>query len=533
MLPSITCRPWVLSVQSHVVHGHVGNKSAVFPLQVLGFEVDAVNTVQFSNHTGYKGGFRGTRLEGEQLKDLMEGLRINELPAGRNGGGYSHLLVGYIGSASCVRELLSEVAWLKERNPGIRCVIDPVMGDHGRLYVSKEVADLISKELIPHAGMLTPNQFELETLTGIKLDGYATARLACEMLHARGVETVVVSSLEPESLPGRQRDSIHLYASQRVEGGLLTSRQYIVDQPMVDGVYVGTGDLLAALLLAAEEKHPNDLPSALEVACSTMQAVLRRTLRERGPGGELSLVGSKLDIESPSVDVICSRLWSEADSVSAPQPESCFVLTKDRPPIRGIIFDMDGTLTECKIDFRGLRETLGVPVGADIITWVNNNMTGQARAEAETIIQEFESRGMDAVELQAGIDELLDACRSRGVRTAIATRNSKASVDAILKRLRNNHFDPIVTRDYEFRKPDPRVALTICSGWGLAPDEVLFVGNSEDDILTGRGAGCQTCLVGDMNHHREPGKGRNRTGFADHTVRILADLLSRVLCSST
>jgi len=510
-------RPWVLSVQSHVVHGHVGNKSAVFPLQILGFEVDAVNTVQFSNHTGYKGGFRGTRLTGEQLKDLMEGLRANGLPSGGKELGYSHLLVGYIGSASCVRELLNEVTRLKERNPGIRCVIDPVMGDHGRLYVNEEVASLISKELVPHAGMLTPNQFELETLTGIKLDGYAAARAACEMLHARGVDTVVVSSLEPESVPGRPKDSVHLYASQRVQGGSVTSRQYVVDQPVIDGVYVGTGDLLAALLLAAWERFPHDLPSALESACSTMQAVLRRTLSERGPGGELSLVGSKADIETPSIDVLCTRLWHESGpESSAPRG--------GRPPIRGIIFDMDGTLTECQIDFQGLRKALNVPPGADIITHVHNTRTGEERATAESVIEDFESRGVESVKLQGGIDELLGVCHARGMRMAIATRNSRSSVDTIIKRLGNARFDPIVTRDYEFRKPDPRVAETICSAWGIAPDEVLFVGDSEDDILTGRGAGCQTCLVGDLNHHRQRGEARSKVGFADYAVQTLSHI---------
>lgn len=91
----------VLSVQSHVVHGYVGNKSAVFPLQLLGFEVDAVNSVQFCCHTGYPK-FGGQVLDGDALWSLVAGLEENGLVA----GGYSHLLTGYIGSATFLRTVL-------------------------------------------------------------------------------------------------------------------------------------------------------------------------------------------------------------------------------------------------------------------------------------------------------------------------------------------------------------------------------------------------------------------------------------------
>jgi pyridoxine kinase len=84
-LPSDTGR--VLSIQSHTVQGYVGNKSAVFPLQLLGFDVDPINSVQFSNHTGYPT-FRGQVLNGSQLWDLIEGLAENDLLH------YTHLLTG-------------------------------------------------------------------------------------------------------------------------------------------------------------------------------------------------------------------------------------------------------------------------------------------------------------------------------------------------------------------------------------------------------------------------------------------------------
>ena len=114
----------VLSVQSHTVHGYVGNKSAVFPLQLLGFEVDPINSVQFSNHTGCSGGFRGEVLHGDQLWDLVEGLETNGLLRQ-----YTHLLTGYIGSVTFLRTVIRTVRLLREKDPTLRYHCDPVMGD--------------------------------------------------------------------------------------------------------------------------------------------------------------------------------------------------------------------------------------------------------------------------------------------------------------------------------------------------------------------------------------------------------------------
>ncbi|KAK8914087.1 Pyridoxal kinase [Platanthera zijinensis] len=107
-LPSKTGR--VLSIQSHTVQGYVGNKSAVFPLQLLGYDVDPINSVQFSNHTGYST-FRGQVLDGQQLWDLIEGLSANNLLY------YTHLLTGYIGSVSFLNAILGVVEKLRLINP--------------------------------------------------------------------------------------------------------------------------------------------------------------------------------------------------------------------------------------------------------------------------------------------------------------------------------------------------------------------------------------------------------------------------------
>ncbi|KAJ4960578.1 hypothetical protein NE237_020488 [Protea cynaroides] len=234
-LPSETGR--VLSIQSHVVRGYVGNKSAVFPLQLLGFDVDPINSVQFSNNTGYPT-FKGQALNGQQLWDLIEGLEANELLY------YSHLLTGYIGSVSFLETVLQAVNKLHSVNPKLTYVCDPVMGDEGKLYVPQELVSVYRERVVPVASMLTPNQFEAELLTGF--------------------------------------------------------RYY----------FHGTGDLMAALLLGWSNKYPDNLDKACELAVSSLQALLRRTLNDYKSAGfdpqssilEIRLIQSQDDIRNPQVD---------------------------------------------------------------------------------------------------------------------------------------------------------------------------------------------------------------------------------------
>lgn len=135
----------VLSIQSHVVQGYVGNKSAVFPLQLLGLDVDIINSVQFSNHTGYKV-FTGKRLGGDDLHELLDGMETNNLLA----DAHSHLLTGYIGSVS----LLDAIVRVYERLRAAQShperlvyVCDPVMGDLGKLYVPLELGACVCRVL--------------------------------------------------------------------------------------------------------------------------------------------------------------------------------------------------------------------------------------------------------------------------------------------------------------------------------------------------------------------------------------------------
>ncbi|GJM95243.1 hypothetical protein PR202_ga11955 [Eleusine coracana subsp. coracana] len=273
-LPSDTGR--VLSIQSHTVQGYVGNKSAVFPLQLLGFDVDPINSVQFSNHTGYPT-FRGQVLNGTQLWDLIEGLEDNDLLH------YTHLLT---------ETVLQVVEKLRSVNPDLVYVCDPVLGDEGKLYVPQDLISVYQQKVVPVASMLTPNQFEAELLTGLRINSEQDGMTACNTLHSAG--------------PRKEQPPV----------------QFKIEIPKIPAYFTGTGDLTTALLLGWSNKYPDNLETAAELAVSSLQllevhlgyiailqALLQRTVEDYKRAGfdpstsslEIRLIQSQDDIRSPAV----------------------------------------------------------------------------------------------------------------------------------------------------------------------------------------------------------------------------------------
>jgi pyridoxine kinase len=179
----------VLSIQSHVVYGYAGNTAAVFPLQRLGREVWAINTVEFSNHTGY-GAWRGKILDPSLVLELVEGLEDRgALPR------CEAVLSGYLGDAASARSILEAVKKVKAASPAAVYCCDPVMGDVGRgFYVHPDIPDMFRNEVVPLADIVTPNQFELEALTGMDSSTVDGARRAVEKVHRMGPRVVLVTS---------------------------------------------------------------------------------------------------------------------------------------------------------------------------------------------------------------------------------------------------------------------------------------------------------------------------------------------------
>ncbi|XP_070517716.1 pyridoxal kinase isoform X2 [Cardiocondyla obscurior] len=249
--------PRILSIQSHVVSGYVGNKSATFPLQLLGFEVDVINSVQLSNHTGYKV-FKGQVLNDKDLEDLVDGLTQNGLD------NYTHLLTGYIGSASFLKRVALVITALKAKNPNLIYVCDPVMGDNGKLYVPEALKDIYKNEIVPLADVITPNQFELELLTDEKVTNMSELQKSIKKLHQNGPKTVAISSTEFSN-------TLITVVSTIKDNTLLK-----ISIPKIPATFTGSGDLFAALFLAYEYLE-NDMKATIEKTINSLYSVLLNT----------------------------------------------------------------------------------------------------------------------------------------------------------------------------------------------------------------------------------------------------------------
>ena len=180
----------VLSIQSSVAYGHVGNSAATFPLMRMGVEVWPVLTVHFSNHTGYPS-WRGPLLAAEDIAEVVQGIDERGVL-----GQVDAVLSGYQGAEDVGAVILDTVELVRRRNPAALYCCDPVMGDVGRgFYVRPGIPDLMRDRVVPAAQVITPNQFELEALTGRPVRTLAEVLAAADAARALGPETVLVTSV--------------------------------------------------------------------------------------------------------------------------------------------------------------------------------------------------------------------------------------------------------------------------------------------------------------------------------------------------
>jgi len=261
----------VISIQSQVAFGHVGNSAAVFPMQMHGIDVIAVPTTLLSNRPGYPS-IRGRMLEPQLVADLLRG--IEERGAV---DGCDMILSGYLGSAETGAVIADFVARARARNPAMPYCCDPVLGDRDRgLFVHADIPPLVRDRLCPIADIITPNHFEFEWLCGRKATTTAEVIAAAQALMARGPKAVIVTSADLEETP---RGEIETLAIEQTREGIKAWR---VRTPRLPISPNGTGDLFAALFVAARVRK-RDTPDALGHAASAIFAVLERTAaRETG-----------------------------------------------------------------------------------------------------------------------------------------------------------------------------------------------------------------------------------------------------------
>ena len=272
----------LLSINSHVACGHVGNAAAVFALQRLGCEVWPVHTVLFSNHPGYES-FRGETVAASAVRELVRGIEERGVLAHCGG-----VLSGYLGRAETGAAVLEAVVKLKAANPAARYCCDPVIGDAGRgVYVRDGIPEFLRERAVPAADVLTPNQFELEQLSGGPVPTLAAVLAAVDALAARGPRAILVTSVVTEETP---KNSIDVIARE-------PAGRFRLRTPRLPVAVHGAGDAAAALFFLYWLRT-GSAAEALSRAASSIFGVLQKTA-EAG-ADEMLLIDAQEELVKPS-----------------------------------------------------------------------------------------------------------------------------------------------------------------------------------------------------------------------------------------
>lgn len=271
----------ILSIQSSVAYGHVGNSAAVFPLQRLGHEVWPVLTVHFSNHTGY-GAWRGPLLDPDDVREVIAGI-------GDRGvlGEADAVLSGYQGDPAVGAVVLDAVRTVKSLNPVALYCCDPVMGDVGRgMFVKPGIPEYLRDEVVPRADIVTPNHFELDFLAGRATSTLEEVLAAVDVVRATGPRDVLVTSVLHA---GSELDTLDVVA-------VSDAGAWAVTTPLLPISPNGCGDVTAALYLA--HLHTTASPAvALERTSSSIYAILEATLA--ADTREIALIAAQDAIATP------------------------------------------------------------------------------------------------------------------------------------------------------------------------------------------------------------------------------------------
>ena len=591
----------MLAIQSTVAHGYVGNKCAIFPLQCLGFNVDAINTVSLSNHPNYPKGFKGQFLSPDEMKSTIQGLDDNSLLT------HDLVLNGYTRNVDVLHAIKDTVQKLRKNNPNAIYICDPVLGDNGQYYVPEALLDVYKNSLIPLAHVITPNYFEVEVLTGMKVKSLEDAVKASSILHDLGTKIVIMTgqrltgTANGETENGNQNQDLSILLSTRFSATSKPNSKcdfmLRIEVPQIPGYFHGCGDLFAALcasgvfravaasggsLTAIEENQQNNVETfhkQLALMLDHIAWAITHVVADTYHAGneELRIVESIDIYRKIKQDWLDKDLVSESHVIKAEDrnvstdSSSVFQLSKrtmhdlnntflsknamsqhsiafnksytvqpaycavgvGRARVRGVILDMDGTLTlPGLIDFQAMKDRIKLSTLDGSILSQIYAMPEEQRRQAFAIIEDEEEKGMQKMLLREDLHSFLSQLHSKRIRMAIATLNSEIAVNYFLQKANVSSavFSATIHRDSlnGKMKPDPYVATSIMNAWGKSANsdesglgDFWFIGDSLDDMHCGHLAGCKTCLL------RTP---FNRKVEAEHAgsglVTFFADSLS-------
>src|SRR3954451_25413733 len=271
----------ILSIQSSVAYGHVGNSAVTFPMMRMGVEVWPVITVHFSNHTGYES-WRGPLLSASDLSNVVRGLDERGVL-----GQVDAVLSGYQGGEDIGAMILDTVALAKQRNAAAIYCCDPVLGDQDRgSYVRAGIADFMRQHVVPAAQIITLIQFELTALTGLSVSTMADVLKAADAARSLGPEVVLITSVVRRDGPPGEIEMVAVDA----EGA------WLVSTPRLSRTFTGSGDVTAAIFLARMLQTP-ELSAALSQTAAVVYGLLEITARlDRA---ELALIAAQDELIHP------------------------------------------------------------------------------------------------------------------------------------------------------------------------------------------------------------------------------------------
>ena len=272
----------ILSIQSSVAYGHVGNSAVTFPLMRMGVEVWPVITVHFSNHTGYES-WRGPLLSPTDLRDVIRGIDERGVL-----GDVDAVLSGYQGREDIGAMILDAVALVKQRNRAAIYCCDPVLGDEDRgSYVRPGIAEFMRQRVVPAAQIITPNQFELTALTGLPVVTMEDVLQAADAARSLGPEVVLITSVVRRDGPP---DTIDMVAVD-------SDGAWLVSTPRLPRSFTGSGDVTAATFLVAMLRKW-DLAAALAHTAAVVYGLLAVTTSLGR--AELALIAAQDEMVNPS-----------------------------------------------------------------------------------------------------------------------------------------------------------------------------------------------------------------------------------------
>jgi len=387
---STTTRPKrmrVLSIQSQVVHGHVGNSAAAFPLQLLGVDVDCLNVLSFSNHTGYPL-FKGHFITPEQFEAIALGLKLNGFTKG-----YQGVMSGFLGNAAMMAEVEKLVL---ETQGGVggegngddspaplshaaAYVCDPVCGDNGRLYVAEACVEMYRSALLPLAAVATPNGFEASTLSGIPITNLSEARRAATWFHTvPKVPLLVIKSFHDAELDPTSASIFMLVSVSDCHPSSPTTKEWLLTVPKLDGYFVGTGDVFAGLLVGHFRNTCVMSPPSTASSNSRIGLLASTSIQAKSVGGARGEMKASTDDGAGDMTVLATAFLSCVHRAAA----GTLGILENTQELRREEEEMKngGTATSSKTN--------------------NNNLHHGAQGDASVVTESFDTRELMIVHSQ-------------------------------------------------------------------------------------------------------------------------------------